>query len=78
MHQYPAYRKYTGIDVWFKITSDRHFIELKKMGQRWIKHEVVAEQYPEIVFIQDMLSMLDGRWEIHEGELFEDVLVSLD
>lgn len=78
MHQYPAYRKYKVIDVWFKIISDRHFVELKKIGEKWIKHEVKAEQYPEIILIQDMLACAEGRWEVMNKEDFEAALVKAE
>jgi len=74
MQQYPVYRKYKGLNVWFKIISDRSFIELKKLGERWIKHEVEAKQYPEIVLIQDMLRCADDRWEPMSADLFEEIL----
>ena len=59
---FPTYRKYTGINVWFKIIDEKNFIEVKQVGVRFLSHEVHALQYPEMVFIQDMLSCLEERW----------------
>lgn len=74
MQHYPVYRKYKGLNVWFKITTDRSFIELKKVGERWVKHKVKATQYPEMVLIQDMLNCAEDRWEPMSAHLFEEIL----
>ncbi|MDA7803345.1 hypothetical protein N8987_02050 [Crocinitomix sp.] len=68
---FPQFRKYNGIDVWFKILNDKQFVEVKRLGERYILHEVVAEQYPEMLLIQDMLKCLDNRWEVAEEQEFE-------
>lgn len=60
---FPQFRKYKGIDVWFLIKSEREFVEYKVLGQRVIETKVIAEQYPEIVRINDMLTCHEGRWE---------------
>ena len=60
---YPTYRKYKNIDVWFEILSSTHFIEYKKMGTKLLKEEIIATIFPEKLFIQDMLSCHEGRWE---------------
>ena len=78
MQHYPVYRKYKGLNVWFKIISDRSFTELKRVGELWVKHEVTAIQYPEIILIQDMLKCAEDRWEPMSGELFEEVLEEID
>lgn len=64
MHEnFPTYRKFVGINVWFKIENDRKFVEIKQIGSKFIIHTVIAEQYPEILLISDMLACLEGRWE---------------
>ena len=60
--EFPIYRKYNGIDVWFKILSATQFIEYKRMGSKLITHNVTATIFPEKQFIQDMLSFHDNRW----------------
>ncbi len=62
--QFPVYRKYVGIDVWFEISSKDHFIEYKKVGSKMMKTEVKAVQFPEKLMIQDMIECKDGRWEV--------------
>lgn len=73
VRSYPVYRKYTGINVWFKILSDRQFEEIKQIGTKFTKHTVVAEQYPEMVLIQDMLNCHEDRWEPIAGEVYEEM-----
>jgi len=67
---YPIYRKYKGIDVWFKIDSETEFTEYKKMGNKLLKDTIVAKIFPEKQFIQDMINLYEGRWvEVGEKEL---------
>jgi hypothetical protein len=66
---FPVYRKYSGINVWFKIVDEKAFIEIKQIGTRFIRQEIVANQYPEMVLIQDMIVCHENRWEkISEAE----------
>jgi len=68
--KYPIYRKYNGIDVWFKIESETEFTEYKKMGNKLIKDTIIAKIFPEKQFIQDMINLYEGRWiEVNEIEL---------
>lgn len=71
---YPLYRKYSGIDVWFKITDETHFIEIKKMGGRLLVSEIEAVQFPEKIFIQDMIAFHESRWEEAEQDVVEKLL----
>lgn len=71
---FPTYRKFVGINVWFKIENDRKFVEIKQIGSKFIIHTVMAEQYPEILLISDMLACLEGRWEKIEASEFQQVL----
>ncbi len=70
---FPVYRKYVGINVWFKIITNTHFIEIKQIGNRFVQSEVVANQYPEMVLIKDMLACHENRWEVSEELDFEIV-----
>lgn len=68
--KYPIYRKYNGIDVWFKIESETQFVEYKKMGERLIMDTIIAKIFPEKQFIQDMINLYEERWiETTEAEL---------
>ena len=70
--RFPIYRKYVGIDTWFKILSDDEFVEIKRLGEAHVKTEVATTQYPEMVLIKDMIECNEGRWEIiSEKEFLE-------
>ena len=67
---YPIYRKYNGIEVWFKIVSETEFVEYKKMGDKVLKDHIIAKIFPEKQFIQDMINKYEGRWvEVTEIDL---------
>ena len=68
---FPIYRKYKSIDVWFKIDSTKHFTEYKKLGQQILKTEISATIYPEIQFINDMINCYEDRWEETSKHDFE-------
>ena len=42
--------------MFYRILDDRHFDEIQIIGTKAQLRNVVAEQYPEILRIQDMLS----------------------
>lgn len=73
--EFPQYRKYKGLDVWYKITSMDHFVELKKVGGTFITDEIHAKQHPEKLRIRDMLDCLEGRWELIGAEEFDNIVV---
>ncbi len=60
---FPIYRKYKNIDVWFKIESLSQFKEIKKIGSKVLYSEITAKIYPEKQFINDMINCHEGRWE---------------
>ena len=53
---FPQYRKLSNDKVFYRIVDDRHFDEIQIIGTKAQLRNVVAEQYPEILRIQDMLS----------------------
>ena len=67
---FPQYRKYTGIETYYKIESNDSFIELMKIGSSLKEHHVQANQYPEMLRIKDMLVCLDQRWEVISEETY--------
>lgn len=71
---FPIFRKYNGIDVWFKILNPKQFIEIKKLGSKTIRTEINATIYPEIQFINDMMHCYEDRWVIIDKEEFNSAL----
>lgn len=60
---FPIYRKYIGIDVWFKIDSHSKFTEVKRIGEKRMVSEITAKIFPEKQFIVDMIKCYENRWE---------------
>lgn len=61
----------------FRVDGPDRFTELQKIGSQVIKHEIVAEQYPEKLRIMDMVSLKDGIWVISSEEEFEETLLKI-
>ncbi len=69
---FPQYRKYKNIETYFKIISEKEFEEISSLGSNYVKHSIVAKQYPELLRIQDMLNCEENIWEIiEENEYFK-------
>lgn len=75
--EFPIYRKYNGIDVWFKILSPTQFIEYKRMGSKLLTEHITATIFPEKQFIRDMITFHDNRWIETNKEDLDSFLVSV-
>lgn len=53
--QFPQYRRYKNGLSYFKILSVDEFEEIRIVGSKSMVSHVVANQYPEKVFINDLL-----------------------
>lgn len=70
---FPQYRKLKGRTIFYRINNEKAFDELQYLGSNPICYSIEANQYPEMLRIQDMLS-LDDPFEsmsIAEIENFE-------
>lgn len=67
--QFPQYRRYKNGLSYFKILSELEFDEIKIIGNKAVKHKVVAHQYPEKVVINDLLF----NYSAFAEEIREDV-----
>lgn len=66
---FPQYRKLSNDKVYYRIIDDRNFDEIQIIGIKAQLRHVFAEQYPEILRIQDMLSFgIEGFVESDEAE----------
>lgn len=61
---FPQYRMLSNGKSYYKITDDRNFEEIQRMGSRLIHHVFTAEQYPEILKIRDMLECYEAIYTI--------------
>jgi hypothetical protein len=44
-----------GGDRYYAVHSPRRFTELQRMGTRWLRYDVEATVYPELLRIREML-----------------------
>lgn len=74
---FPIYRKLRGGAHLYRIESIDRFTELQRVGSRWLRHLVVATQYPERLRIAEMIQGGEGiygsatieEWELAEVQL---------
>jgi len=52
---FPIYRQLVGGKHLYRIDAEDRFVELQRIGSRWVRHEVVANQYPEKLKVQEMI-----------------------
>jgi hypothetical protein len=53
---YPQYRMYSDGNTLFMIHSADYFTEIKRAGIYFIESEVKCNQYPEKVFLNDLIN----------------------
>jgi hypothetical protein len=64
---FPLYRKYKNNKSYFKIINPRLFEEIQAMGSKKIIKQIEAKQFPEFVFIHDLVF----NYEQMAEEIFE-------
>lgn len=72
--EFPIHRKYPNEKHFFRIRSETAFDELYIMGSRYALYAKEAKNYPDRLFILDMIEMKDGNWEASSEEEFEEIL----
>lgn len=65
---FPIYRKLSNEKSYYKIVSTESFIELQKIGKKIRRYTIMAQQFPEKLRIQDMISLVDGYLTSNETE----------
>lgn len=53
---FPQYRKLSNEKSFYEILSDKEFIEIQVIGTRSVVHKVIANQYPEMLKVMDILA----------------------
>lgn len=73
----PIYRKYSNNLRLFKVLEEDRFLEIQIIGAKFQQFLVVAETYPERLFIQDLIARnFEGIEELTESqfnELLQDI-----
>lgn len=54
---FPQYRKYNNGKSVFKVESADKIVELQQIGNRVVAFEIVANQFPEKLWIRDILEL---------------------
>lgn len=73
---FPQFRKLKNNKSYYKITSERTFIELQSIGDRFFKIDIKASKYPEIILIQDMLNF-SNNYKLSSEEEFNTIQVRI-
>jgi len=69
---FPQYRKLSNEKVFYRIRDDRNFDEIQLIGSKANLFSMTAEQYPEILKIQDLLTAeTEGVEMSSEAEFLE-------
>ena len=69
---FPIYRKYTSNKRFYKIINSKEFEELQVIGSKTLVNHIKATQFPEFVFINDLIEKNgDFTVEITEEEYQE-------
>jgi hypothetical protein len=74
---FPQYRKLTNEKAFYRINDARNFDEIQRIGARVNIYHFHAEQYPEILLIQDMLDLTESYLVSTKRE-FEQLLAEQD
>lgn len=75
---FPQYRVLSNRKSWFKILNKQNFVEVQLMGKKYKSHTVFAQQYPEMLRIQDMLTLAFEYYEMSTEEEFDFVFSQTD
>lgn len=75
---FPQYRKYKGLNTWYKISGVNEFAEIKQVGESYLLSHISADQYPEKLRIQDMLNCHEERWEVTEEKKWSEIAELLE
>jgi len=72
--KFPVYRKYKNNKSYFKISSLTDFEELQIVGSKIFHRQIKVQQYPEKVFINDLLYQFQEMAEEVTKDEFDKLL----
>jgi len=58
--RFPVHLRLTDGHSVYRIDSDTSFVEVQRIGERFLAHRVLANTWPERLRIADMLANADG------------------
>ena len=71
---FPQYRKLSNDKVFYRIMNEREFHEIQVIGKSAQLHRIIAKQYPEILRIQDLLSLSELGFLLSDKSEFDSQL----
>ena len=74
MEEFPLYRRSASGRNLYRIDAVDRFLEVQLIGSKVRHHEVVANAYPERVFVQDMIVCAQGAFIRIDAREFEQAL----
>lgn len=66
--EFPLFRKYSGIETYFKVGSESAFQELKISDQFYSLNDFEALNHFDRLFISDLISLHENRWVEISGQ----------
>jgi hypothetical protein len=74
---FPIFRRSAGGRNLYRIDGPRVFTELQRIGRRYVLHRVEAQAYPELLRIQDMITMTEGAYEPLTERAWNEALAAM-
>lgn len=71
---FPLYRKLSDGRRWYRVGSPEALTEVERIGDRFVRHELVAHRYPERLRIAEIIDLADGRYQPCSEEEFAAAL----
>jgi len=69
---FPQYRMYSDGNTLFEIYSADRFKEIKRTGKYFMENEIQCKQYPEKVFVSDLLNC-ENNVQLISDEYFKAI-----
>ncbi len=69
---FPVHLRIIGGHSVYRIESETTFVEVQRIGTRFLEHRVIATTWPERLRIHDMLTNVDGSLAASTPAEFED------
>lgn len=67
-NDFPYFRKLSNDKSFYKIVDDKNFEEVQLIGSKKMHTKHVAEQYPEMLRVQDMINLHEGHFLVLKKE----------
>ena len=69
---FPLFRQLVGGKHLYRIDAHDRFVDLQRIGKRWVRHVVIADAYPEKVRIVEMIELAGGHYLPLERSVWDE------